>query len=47
MENKHKELINHNSSKSYHHKVTVLEIPDKYKYYQKELIDILESKINL
>jgi predicted protein tyrosine phosphatase len=45
MENKHKnEIMKHVGSK-YHKKIIILNIPDNYKYYQKELIQLFESKI--
>jgi predicted protein tyrosine phosphatase len=46
MENKHAQLIKQNTSNKYQNKIKVLAIEDKYKYYQKELIDILSNKIN-
>lgn len=46
MEKKHAQLINKSTSNRYQNKMTILEIEDKYKYYQKELIDILSNKIN-
>jgi len=44
MEEKHRKFINNSFASSYHHKITVLNIPDKYTYYQKELIDLLMQK---
>ena len=46
MENKHAQLIKQNMSNKYQNKIRVLAIEDKYKYYQKELIEILSNKIN-
>jgi predicted protein tyrosine phosphatase len=43
MENTHKNKI----AKEHHAKVKVLGIPDDYEYNQKELIDLLEKKIQL
>lgn len=45
METKHKDIINKNTSSKYSKKIIVLNIKDVYKYYQKELIDILEIKV--
>jgi len=47
MEQRHKKQINEHTERKYHHKITVLNIPDRFKYYQKELIEILEEKIQL
>jgi len=44
MENKHRDLIKQHTSNKYGNKIIVLMIEDKYKYYQKELIDILIEK---
>ncbi len=44
MEKKHRDLINKNTSSKYNNKIAVLGIQDIYKYYQKELIDILILK---
>lgn len=46
MENKHKELIDKHTEFKYSKKIIVLEIEDIYKYYQTELIEILENKVN-
>ena len=43
MEHSHKKHINKHTSE-YNSKITVLNIRDDYKYYQKELIDLLEQK---
>lgn len=45
MEKRHKDLINKHTSASYSKKIRVLHIPDRFKYFQKELIEILEEKI--
>ncbi len=44
MENKHAKFIKDNFAKSYLSKTIVLNIEDKFKYYQKELISILIEK---
>lgn len=46
MEEKHLKLINQNTSNKYNNKVINLSIEDIYKYYQKELIDILLAKVH-
>lgn len=46
MENKHREIINKNTKSKYSKKIIVLEIEDVYKYYQMELIEILEKRAN-
>mgnify|MGYP002138035419 FL=1 len=46
MEKKHLEIINKNTESKYSKKIIVLNIDDIYKYYQKELIEILEQKAN-
>ena len=45
MEKRHKNLINQHTSENYSKKIRVLNIPDRFKYYQKELIEILEEKL--
>ncbi|MDG1332534.1 MAG: phosphotyrosine protein phosphatase [Crocinitomicaceae bacterium] len=47
MEKRHKDLINKHTSASYSKKIRVLHIPDRFKYYQKELIEILEDRLNM
>lgn len=47
MENKHSKLIKEATSNKYFDKIVVLNIEDVYKYYQKELINILKEKIKL
>lgn len=44
MEQKHKDLINKAVGDKYNSKMKVLNIPDKFKFYQKELIAILDIK---
>ncbi len=44
MEEKHKRLIVNNGGSQFRKKIQVLRIPDRYKYNQKELIDLLELK---
>ena len=44
MEQKHKDLINKAVGDNYNGKMNVLGIPDKFRYYQKELIAILNLK---
>lgn len=46
MEKKHKTLLNSQTKEKHEKKVKVLGIPDRFKYYQKELIAILEKKLN-
>lgn len=45
MEKRHKEGINKLTSENYSKKIKVLNIPDRFKYYQKELIELLEEKV--
>lgn len=45
MEEKHRKIINQHTSKTYNSKITVLHIPDIYSYYQKELLELLETKV--
>jgi len=47
MESRHRTLINDETNREYNQKIVVLEIPDRFKYYQRELIDLLYSKVNL
>ena len=46
MEKRHKDLINKHTNKSYSKKIRVLPIPDRFKYYQKELIELLNDKLD-
>lgn len=46
MEKRHKDLINKHTNKSYLKKIRVLHIPDRFKYYQKELIELLNDKLD-
>lgn len=45
MEKQHKQLINALTKEKYNRKIKTLRIPDRFKYYQKELIEILEKKV--
>lgn len=45
MEKRHKDGINKLTSENYSKKVKVLHIPDRYKYYQKELLELLDEKV--
>jgi len=45
MENKHKVFVNSITKENHSNKIKVLRIPDRFKYYQKELIAILEEKL--
>ena len=45
MEKKHRDLINSHTSNNYYRKIRVLHIPDYDKYFQKELIELLEVKV--
>jgi predicted protein tyrosine phosphatase len=45
MEEKHRQIINKNTSGKYGNKIILLNIPDRYQYNQKELIEILEAKV--
>lgn len=47
MEKKHKNFINSITESKYSKSIKVLNIPDIYKYYQKELLIILKEKINI
>jgi predicted protein tyrosine phosphatase len=44
MEEKHRRIITKNGGSQYRKKIIVLSIPDHFKYYQKELIALLEKK---
>jgi predicted protein tyrosine phosphatase len=44
MEEKHRQQIRKHTKGKYDHKLTVLAIEDRYKYYQAELIQLLEEK---
>lgn len=44
MEKKHKTAIEKHTVGKYGKKIQILNIPDRFKYYQKELIEILEEK---
>lgn len=47
MEKKHKEEINKAVGDKYNKKIVILNIRDDYKYFQKELINILNNKIKI
>lgn len=47
MEKRHKELILSSFSKKHGSKIKTLAIPDRFKYYQKELIELLENKVEV
>ena len=44
MENRHAKIIKDTTSTKYRSKIVILSIEDRYKYYQKELIALLEVK---
>jgi predicted protein tyrosine phosphatase len=46
MGEKHRKIINSTSKGNHDKKIKVFNIPDIYKYYQKELIQVLEEKID-
>ena len=46
MEKRHKDLINKLTLKNHSKKIRVWHIPDRYKYYQKELLEILDLKMS-
>ena len=45
MENKHRALIKKAHYNIDHNKIEVLQIQDRYRYFQKELIDVLRQKV--
>jgi len=45
MEEKHRKIIVENGGSQFGKKINVLVIPDRFKYYQKELIALLEEKV--
>jgi predicted protein tyrosine phosphatase len=45
MEKKHLEFIRKQTQNKYNYKIKILRIPDKYKYYQIELLELLEEKV--
>lgn len=45
MENSHKKEVKNFINGKFKKELIVLNIPDLYKYYQKELIEILENRI--
>ncbi|WP_323788992.1 phosphotyrosine protein phosphatase [Psychroserpens sp.] len=47
MEEKHRKIINKHSNRIFNSKIKVLHIPDIYKYYQKELLELLDCKVSI
>ena len=45
MEEKHRRIISENGGSQFRKNIKVLNIPDHFKYYQKELIQLLEEKV--
>lgn len=45
MEKRHRQLINSHTKEKYDGKIKTLRIADRFKYYQKELIEVLEEKV--
>lgn len=45
MEHKHQKQIKSLYGHTFSSKIKVLNIPDRYKYYQKELIELLEERV--
>lgn len=45
MESKHSREVANLFGKEFHHKIEVMNIPDRYKYMQKELISLLSEKV--
>lgn len=45
MEQRHLEQVKKHTGSKYYNKITVLNIPDIYKYYDAELISILDEKL--
>ena len=46
MEKKHLDQIQKHTGSKYYSKINVLDIPDVYKYYDADLISILEEKVS-
>ncbi len=44
MEKRHKDFILKTFGSSHKSKISILQIPDRYKYYQKELLDLLAER---
>ncbi len=44
MEEKHLKIIKDHIGNKFFYKMELLNIPDTYKYYQKELIEVLDKK---
>ena len=47
MEERHRKAIKEYFNPAYHSKITVLGIPDRFKYYDRDLIELLNQKIKL
>ena len=47
MEEKHLKIIKDHLGNKFFSKMEVLNIPDKFKYYQIELLELLNKKVNL
>jgi predicted protein tyrosine phosphatase len=45
MEEKYRKIITGNGGSDFRKKIIVLSIPDLFKYYQKELVVLLEEKV--
>ncbi len=45
MEIKHENLINKATLNLFQNKIKILDIPDDFQYFQKELIEILKEKV--
>ncbi len=46
MEKKHADFVNQFSDREFRNKINILRIKDVYKYNQKELIEVLEEKVD-
>ena len=46
MEKRHKDFLLKTFGTSHKTKITTLHIPDRYKYYQKELLELLDHKVS-
>lgn len=46
MEERYRKIITKNGGSNFRKKITVLSIPNHFKYYQKELLQLLEEKAN-
>ncbi|MEM8999520.1 MAG: phosphotyrosine protein phosphatase [Bacteroidota bacterium] len=47
MEKKHFEMINEHVGTIYNPKLRILNIPDRFKYFQKELLELLDVKVSI